>query len=170
MYLTVDRRSGAPIDEKFGDELRSFLERFRLTGHDLEIDGPRFVPLDIAITVRAADGYHVEDVEQAVRSRLSSGVMGNGRLGFFHPDRLTFGQPVYLSRLLAAVSEVPGVAWADLGSSPSSGHRFDRLFEPSGDAVDLGYIDIGRLEIARLDSDRDHPDRGRLDVLMEAAS
>ncbi|HUG09314.1 MAG TPA: putative baseplate assembly protein [Acidimicrobiia bacterium] len=169
IYLTVDRRNGAPIDQGFGDDLRSFLERFRLTGHDLEIDGPRFVPLDIALTVRVADGYHVEDVEKAVRSRLSSGVTGDGHAGFFHPDRFTFGQPVYLSRLLAAVSEVPGVEWADLGNSPSSGHRFDRLLEPSGDAVEIGYVDIGRLEIARLDSDPDHPDRGRLEILMEAA-
>jgi hypothetical protein len=77
---------------------------------------------------------------------------------------------VYLSQLLAAVSAVPGVAWADLGTKPSSGHRFDRLFDPSGDAVDLGFIDIGRLEIARLDSDPDHPDRGRLELVMEPAT
>jgi hypothetical protein len=30
-------------------------------------------------------------------------------LGFFHPDNLTFGEGVYLSKLVAAAQAVPGV-------------------------------------------------------------
>lgn len=170
MYLTVDRRLGLDVDAEFEAELRAFLERFRLSGHDLEIDGPRFVPLDIAFSVRVAAGFHVGDVETAVRKRLSARMQDDGRAGFFHPDRFSFGEPVYLSQLLAVVAEVPGVAWVDLGKQPSSGHRFDRLFAPDGNAIDQGFIGIGRLEIAQLDATPDHPDRGRLELLLEEAS
>ena len=49
------------------------------------------------------------EVEQAVRAALTSGLRPDGRPGFFHPDNFTFGQPLYLSRLYAAVAEVEGV-------------------------------------------------------------
>ena len=126
--------------------------------------------IDVSFTVKVAEGFLPGDVEQAVLERLSAGRMRDGRLGFFHPDRFTFGERVYLSQLLGAVGEVPGVAWVDLGSKPSSGHRFDRLFDPTGDAIDEGYIEIDRLEIVRLDAGPDHPDRGRLELIIEEAS
>lgn len=167
VFLTVDRFGGRTVDADFGAELRGFLDTFRLTGSDLEVDGPRFVPLDVALTIRVADGYLPEDVEAAVRARLSADPQPDGTTGFFHPDNFTFGQPVWLSQVLAAVGALDGVAWADLGADPSSGHRFDRLLAPTGTAVADGFIAIDRLEIARLDPDVDHPDRGRLDLLVE---
>ena len=51
MFLTIDREGGLPIDAAFETDLRAFLERFRMAGVDLEIDAPRFVALDIALTV-----------------------------------------------------------------------------------------------------------------------
>ena len=41
MFITVDRRGGRPVTPEFEQELREFLERFRMAGYDLEIDGPR---------------------------------------------------------------------------------------------------------------------------------
>nr|NIQ56673.1 hypothetical protein [Gemmatimonadota bacterium]NIU76859.1 hypothetical protein [Gammaproteobacteria bacterium]NIX22601.1 hypothetical protein [Actinomycetota bacterium] len=40
---------------------------------------------------------------------LTTGMRPDGRPGFFHPDRFTFGQPLYLSALYAAVAAVEGV-------------------------------------------------------------
>ena len=40
---------------------------------------------------------------------LSARALPGGRRGFFHPERFTFGQAVYLSRIYAAVEAVEGV-------------------------------------------------------------
>src|SRR4030095_1478020 len=43
MFVTVDRFGGATIDDDFKQRFRDCLERFRMAGEDLEIDGPQFV-------------------------------------------------------------------------------------------------------------------------------
>ena len=53
VFLTIDRRGGRVVSEdgEFVRSMLQYMDRFRMTGHDLEITGPRFVPLDIEITV-----------------------------------------------------------------------------------------------------------------------
>ena len=41
-------------------------------------------------------------VKAALLDRFSNRALPDGRLGFFHPDKLSFGQGVYLSALVAA--------------------------------------------------------------------
>ena len=48
--------AGSPVDDAFETELRRHLEPFRMAGYDLEVDGPRFVPLDVALHVCVAAG------------------------------------------------------------------------------------------------------------------
>ena len=42
------RLNDQPVDAPFEADLGGFLNRYRLAGYDLEIDAPRYVPLDIA--------------------------------------------------------------------------------------------------------------------------
>ena len=87
--------------------------------------------------------------------------------GFFHPDNFTFGQPVYLSQIVAAVMATPGVYWVDVDDTPPKPNRFQRWsFSPRGE-VAAGQISMGRLEIARLDNDPNHAENGRIDFLMQ---
>jgi hypothetical protein len=86
---------------------------------------------------------------------LSNGVLADGSLGLFHPDRYTFGQPVYLSAVLAAVHSVGGVDSVDVA-------MFQRQHEPETSGIDDGVLPMGRLEVARLDNDPDFPERGVL--------
>ncbi|MGE6733818.1 hypothetical protein ACQKIP_23440, partial [Streptomyces sp. NPDC059900] len=51
VFLTVDRAGGAPVDDAFAADLRAFLEKYRMAGDDLQIDGPRFVPLDVGLRI-----------------------------------------------------------------------------------------------------------------------
>jgi len=159
MFVTVDRRGGAPIDAAFERELRAFIERFRLAGHDLEIDVPRFAPLDLAFDVCVRRGYFAPDVEQRLLDAFSRRVLPDGTTGFFHPDRFTFGAPVYLSALIARAMEVPGVAQV----LPRRFQRWSRT--PAGELAD-GVITMRRLEIARLDSDPNAPENGRIEFRM----
>jgi hypothetical protein len=137
-----------------------------MAGHDIEVDDPQFVALDIAMSVCAKPGYVRANVEQALLEQFSAGDLPDGRRGFFHPDSFTFGQPVYLSRIVALVMNVPGVAWVDVDDAGDKPNRFRRWGEPSRGEIAAGRIDMQRLEIARLDNDPNLPENGRIEFLM----
>ena len=99
--------------------------------------------------------YFRAHVLAAVLDVLSSGVRADGTLGLFHPDRFTFGQPVYLSVIVAAAQAVPGVQ----SIVPTT---FQRQRDAASSGLDTGLLPMGRLEIARLDDDPSFPEHGVL--------
>jgi hypothetical protein len=159
-FVTVDRKGGRPVDGAFESEMREFLERFRLAGYDLEVDAPRFVPLDLAFTVQVASGYIRGNVKHALLETFGNVDLSEGRRGFFHPDDFTFGQTVYLSQMISVAMGVAGVAWIE----PA---RFQRWGEAAHNELEDGRITFDRLEIARLDNNPDVPDNGKLEFYME---
>jgi hypothetical protein len=165
MFITVDRRGGREVDDQFKKELRGFIERFRMACHDIEIDAPRFVPLDIAFTVCVAPGYLCSDVKPALLEIFSNIDLPDGQRGFFHPDNYTFEQPVYLSQIVAAAMQVPGVLWIDTSEKPT--HRFKRWGQPSRKELEEGMITFDRLEIARLNNDPNFPENGKIEFFMK---
>jgi len=168
MFLAVDRRGGREVDTSFETEIRAFLEPFRLAGHDLEIEPPAYVPLDIALVVCVRSGHYAEDVEAALINRFAAGRMASGPSGFFHPDNFTFGQPVLLSRIITQAMTVAGVRWVGMAlEGVAETGRFRRLHEQSVDYADSAILPIGRREVARLDNDPSAPERGRLRFIME---
>jgi predicted phage baseplate assembly protein len=160
VFITVDRLGGAPVDAAFEAELRGFLERFRIAGHDVEIEGPHFVPLEIEVRVCVAPGYFTSPIRKELLDIFSSRVLPGGQRGLFHPDQFTFGQPVYLSRLYAAAQAVEGVATVEITT-------FQRQGTTSALALQSGEIALDPLEIARLDSDPNFPDRGIIKINVE---
>jgi hypothetical protein len=90
---------------------------------------------------------------------LGSGIRPDGTLGLFHPDRFTFGAPVYLSAVVAATQAVPGVQ----SVTPTT---FQRQRDTTSSGLDTGVLRMGRLEIARLDGDPSFPERGLLELTM----
>jgi baseplate J-like protein len=163
MFVTVDRIAGRPIDRPFEADLRRHLDALRMAGHDIEIDGPAYVSLELGLDVCVAPGYVRADVKEALLEELSNRRLSGGRLGFFHPDLLTFGQTVYLSPIVARVMQVPGVEWVEVTAM----HRFGEL---QGNELERGRIDFGKLEIARLDNDPNRPENGRLDISMRGGA
>jgi hypothetical protein len=159
VFVTADRSGGAAVDAPFEASLRAGLERYRMAGYDLEVDGPRFVPLEVGLRICVAAHHRRADVAAGVREVLSNRVLADGTLGQFHPDRYTFGQPVYLSALLAAVHAVTGVDSVDVLT-------FERQHEPASAGIDTGVLPMGRLEVARLDNDPNFPERGLLDLMF----
>ena len=155
VFVTADRPGGIAVDDPFEQSLRARLERYRMAGYDLEVDSPAYVPLEIALLVCVAPDRFRSDVGQAVLEVLGSGLRPDGRPALFNPDRFTFGQPVHLSSVYAAVHAVPGVESVTVT-------RFQRQREPATSGLDTGVLPMGRLEIARLDNDPSFPDRGVL--------
>jgi hypothetical protein len=126
--------------------VRAFLTRVRLAGYDLEIRPPQFVPLEIEIELCVAADHFRGDVVRAVADAFSNRVLPDGRRGFFHQDNFTFGQPVYLSRIYAAVERVEGVDSAAV-------KIFRRYGQRDNGELEHGVLPIGPWEIALLDND-----------------
>lgn len=159
VFLTVDRRGGGEIDAAYEREIASHVERYRMAGYDLEVDGPRYVPLELGMTVCVHPDHFRADVRAALMRIFGRGWLPDGTRALFHPDNFTFGQPVHLSRLYAAAQAVEGVAKVVI-------HTFQRLRQANTKPLDDGVLTLGRLEIARLDNDPNFPERGvlKLDV------
>ena len=160
LFITVDRVGGLAIDEAFKRDLRNFLEGFRLAGHDIEIEAPRFVPLDLAMTVQIAPDYFQSAVKKALLDTFSSSVLPNGELAFFHADRFTFGQSVYLSQVVTAAMQVAGVRYIKVT-------RFQRWGLPADRELETGQISFDRLEIPRLDNMPNAPENGRVSLNLQ---
>lgn len=167
VFITVDRTGGRPITPDFEAGLRSFLDPLRMAGQDLEIDGPRYVPLDIAMTVCMQGGYRPEDVLASLISLFSCRDLPDGRRGFFHPDAFTFGQSLYLSAIVSTALSVAGVRYVDLDPTPPKPNRFRRWHSADDGGYELGRLDVGRLEIIRLENDPNAPENGTLTFFME---
>ncbi|WP_456621077.1 putative baseplate assembly protein [Bradyrhizobium sp. P5_C12] len=155
VFVTPDRFGGSPVDAPFAAQLRNHLERFRMAGYDLEVRTPRYVPLDVTLHVCVKPDYFRAEVAQAVRAVLSSTVLPDGTLGLFHPDNFSFGDPVYLSRVIAAAQAVEGV-------EAVQAEKFQRLISPLATSLDDEVIPIGSLEIAQLANNPNFRERGRL--------
>jgi hypothetical protein len=164
MFITVDRKHGYDVDDAFKADLAAFINQFRLAGHDIEIEPPVYVPLDIIITVCVKDGYFNGKVEEALTAAFSNSDLPEDKTGFFHPDNFTFGQPLYLSRVIDTAMQIPGVKWVDLSDDSD---RFQRREEPPHNELAEGAIKMGRLEIIRLDNDPNAPENGRIKFIMK---
>lgn len=167
VFLTIDPVGRTDIDDELEGRIRSWVTRYIQAGYDLEIDPPAFVPLNLEIEVCVAHDYFRGDVEEALLLAFGNQRLPRGGVGFFHADNFTFGQPLYLSQIYAAVEEVEGVDSAVV-------KRLARLHEsdPEPDRpattlnIDRGYIPMGRLEVVRLDNDPNFPERGTLRFIM----
>ncbi|NEP18551.1 MAG: putative baseplate assembly protein [Leptolyngbya sp. SIO4C1] len=160
IFITVDRVGGRALDSQFKQDLMSFLKGLRLAGHDLAIDAPRFVPLDIALTVKVHPDYFRGAVKSALLTAFSNKVLDNNQLGFFHPDNFTFGQSLYMSPLIARAMTVPGVESVQVD-------RFQRWRQPASSGLEAGELPMSRLEIVQVDNDPTLPENGRLQLTME---
>jgi predicted phage baseplate assembly protein len=173
VFLAIDRVGGRPVDAAFEAELHGYLERFRLAGYDLEIAGPRWVPLDIALTICVHAGHLRSVIAAELAAAFGVGELRDGTRGFFHPDNFSFGQPVYLSHVIARAARVEGVRFvsATPRALPSDNdNRFQRWGQRAAGEIESGVISIGRLEIARCDNDPNQPDNGRIRFFVEGGA
>jgi len=159
VFVTVDRFGGRSVTPAFEADLIAFLDRFRMAGYDLEIDAPRYVALELDLFVCVCPDHFRVQVAQEVRRALSATRQGDGRLGFFHADNFSFGDPIYLSAIYAAVMAVEGVTSAEAT-------LFRRRGRPDPVPLEDGVIEMGRLEIAQLENNPNFPERGTLRLEM----
>jgi hypothetical protein len=162
LVVGVELAGGRTLDQEVRAELADRLESVRQAGYELEIAELQRVGLDIALTVEAAPDAVAAEVEQDLLEAFGSGELAGGGRGFFHPANLELGQPVYLSKIVAAALAVPGALAIDFDDTPPKPNRFRRYGQPPRGELEAGRIRLRRLEIPRVDNDPERPERGRI--------
>ena len=119
-----------------------------------------YVPLRLTMQVCVLPNYLRGHVEMALSGVLGNRRLPDGRLGFFHPDNLTFGDNIYISKLVAVAQAVPGVVSVDVT-------MLQRLNGVPDRELAEGVLRLGPLEIAQLDNDPNFPENGQLELIME---
>jgi len=155
MLVVVDPLGREEADTALLKEIEGRLHRYRRIGHNLVVQSAIRVSLDIELLICVLPGYLRGYVKAALLDVFSNRMLPDGRLGFFHPDNLTFGEGIYLSKLVAAAQAVPGVESVKVNT-------LQRLYEPPNGEIENGVLPLGPLEVARLDNDPSFPENGRL--------
>ncbi len=159
MLVAIDPYGEEEADAELLNKITQRLYRYRRIGHDLVVKSARRVPLDIEISVCVLPDYLRGHVKAELLDKLSNRQLINGQYGFFHVDRLTFGDDIYLSQLVAAAQMTKGVESIQLT-------KFQRLNELANQEIEKGVLPLGPFEIARLDNDPGFPENGKLTLNM----
>jgi hypothetical protein len=159
VLVAVDPLSSEGDVPRLLREIGRALHRYRRIGHDVVVRQAVAVPLDVELNVCVLPHVLRGHVEAALLDVFSDRLLPDGRKGLFHPDNLTFGQGIALSRLLAAAQAVAGVASVEVT-------KLERLYEGPNGEIAAGFLPIGPLEIARLDNDPRFPGNGQLGLTL----
>jgi hypothetical protein len=140
-------------------QLTTLLDGRRLAGYESYVLPPRYVSVDLALTICADPAYFVADVESAVLARLRPGALPGGGYGFFDHSQWSFGQPLESSALFAAVQSCTGVAGI-----------YDAQYRQRG--VQPGWTELPETvsfasdQILRVDDDPSRPEAGSLTITV----
>lgn len=111
------------------------------------------------MTVCVHPHYLRGHVKAALLDLFSSRVLANGGKGFFHPDNPSFGEGIYLSRLVAAAQAVTGVESVEVT-------KLERLYDGPNGEIENGVLPLGPLEVAQLENDPSFPEHGKLTLTV----
>jgi Baseplate J-like protein len=160
VFVTAEPQCGGDLSKSLRKSLTQYVNRYRLAGQDLKLEGPNYVPLEINLTVCVDPDYFQSDVEQSLLQVLGSGTLPDGTPALFAPGNFELGQTVYLSPIYAAARMVAGVQTVTA-----------TVFQPQGvetkTYLHRGEIPLGPFQVARMDNDPSFPNHGQLTLAME---
>jgi len=145
------------------ESLTELLDQQRLAGYESYVLPPRYVSIDLYITVSAQPAYSGSDMAAAVLARLQPGPLPGGAAGFFDHSRWSFGEPLESSALLAAVQSCPGVGGVRRVRYRERGVQLEWAPLPETLAVAAD-------QILRVDNDPSRPEAGSLRVTVEGSA
>lgn len=159
VLLAVDPKGREVAAPNLLTKIRWALHRYRRIGHSVRVRGAeRVVP-----TIKLSVCLNPHVIKGQIRSELdrlfSHQVLPDGTLGFFHPDQLTFGAGISVSKIIAAATRAVGDRIIHI--EVTALHRTDE-----GPAYELenGFLPLRPQEIVRFDNDRNHPEFGTLQL------
>jgi hypothetical protein len=157
--VSVDQRGTAEFEDRLRQEIEQSLYRYRRMGQDLSIVAADYVPLEIELHICVLPHYQRGQVQAALLDAFSNRLLSGGRRGLFQADNLSFGEGIYLSRLVAAAQAVDGVQSVTV-------KKLQRSSEAPADEISDGILPLNAMEIAQLDNDPNFPEHGKLTLVM----
>lgn len=157
--VVVDPKGREAPDAGLLEAIAADLERYRRIGHEVVVKPAQRVPVELRLELCVAPHYRPDAVRRSLLELFSNRVMANGRPGFFHPDNLTFGQGIYLSRVVALAQSAAGVRSVNV-------RVFRRYQLPATSGLDSGVLKLGALEIAQAANDPNYPEHGIVEVTV----
>ncbi|NIR30207.1 MAG: hypothetical protein GWN84_13030 [Gammaproteobacteria bacterium] len=154
--VCIDPEGTTELKAELREAVAAHLESVRLIGEDLEIRPPRFVPLDIEVSLCVQPDFWPEDLRFVLEQEFSDGYTPDGRRGFFHPDEWTFGQPLHRSQIEGRVQRVAGVEHIVAIS-------MQRFNEPTPGTPNPAVLEVAFDEIFEVHNDPDHLELGFID-------
>jgi hypothetical protein len=160
VFITAEPQAGGNLNRSLRKTLTQYVNRYRLAGQDIKLEGPSYISLELSLTVCVDPDYFQSDVEQSLMQVLGSGTLPNGQPALFAPGFFKLGQTVYLSPIYAAARTVAGVQTVTA-----------TVFQPQGVETNAyllkGEIPLGPFQVARMDNDPSLPDHGQLTLVMQ---
>ena len=108
-FVTPDPLGGFAMSAAQRAELEAQLDRFRQAGRETHVSNPIYADVDLRIRLCVEPSAYRGDVKERVLEALFGRGGVHPIVGFFDPDRFTFGTPLLRASLQAAIQHVPGV-------------------------------------------------------------
>lgn len=160
VFTTADPKGTDELPPELHAQLIDLLNRRRLAGYESYVPAPRYVAIDLTITVCVCPSAFRSDVQEGVTAALDGRVVTEGRRGFFNPDNFQFGTPLERSRLEAAIQDVPGV-----DGVVSALYKVRGVMSQPAELGDV--LVVGSDQIVQVDNDPSAPWKGSLRVVVE---
>jgi hypothetical protein len=157
VFTTPDPLNSEQITAAERTGLINLLNRYRMAGYESYVPDPQYASIDLLIEVCATPVAFRGDVLSAITAALSP----SGKPGFFAPNNFTFGQPLKLSALEAAIQNVVGVA----GVLCIHYRLRDRML---AFAEMPSTVAVATDQIIRCDNDPSRAEHGSFNVTVEA--
>jgi hypothetical protein len=158
-YVAIDQIGKEEPDQDLLEDIREYLEGYRRMGHDLTVVPARHVPLEIAILVCVKPHYLKAHIKAALKDLFSNRKLHDGSLGYFHPDNLSFGESIRMSKIVAAAQAVEGVESVTVT-------KLQKYGEGSSHEIENGILPLGEIEIAQVDNDPSLPENGQFSIVV----
>lgn len=108
-FVTADPKGKTSLSVLEERALGEQMNRFRQAGREVIIQQPEYANIDLDIALCIQPFAYAADVKKAVTEALFGRRSLQPTIGYFSPDRFTFGTPLERSTLEAAIQNVSGV-------------------------------------------------------------
>ena len=159
--VAIDPAADVPEGEQaaLARAVQRRLQRVRRIGHDVRVRVAQSVPLRLSLRVCVVPDALRGHVKAALLDALGNRPLPGGRRGFFHPNNLSLGESIAVSRIVAAAHAVEGVYSIEV-------LELHAQFEPQGDEIETGVLEVLPWQMPRLDNDPSLPEHGTLELDM----
>ncbi len=159
----VDPRASYELSSVQREQLERLLGCRRQSGREVIVCDPRYVNLDLEISICVARHAYAAHVRPKVLEALIGRRGSRPTRGLLAPDNFTFGTPLRRSAVEAALQRVDGV-------ESVLGMRIRNHGVTAYEPFSSLSFDVADDEVIRLDNDALRPERGSLSLLFEGGA